>query len=123
MVKIGVTEKHDPIGRLSTLRSACPLPLRCLLLNPATKYIEQRLHEVFAEHRIHGEWFSLAEEIQSVITTANERLIARGNKMQRVRPGLQARILRCHEIRESLDRKAKDWVSKYGDLIPTHHTP
>jgi hypothetical protein len=52
-IKIG--ESVDPQARMADLRTANSGTLR--LLGSTDRYLEEHLHEKFAEDRLHGEWF------------------------------------------------------------------
>jgi hypothetical protein len=61
--KIGYTTK-DPERRLHKLQFMSPVSLElfaCKFVD-LVKYEEIRLHEMFATHRIQGEWFQLNDE-------------------------------------------------------------
>ncbi len=68
-VKIGKSD--DVEVRLSTLRLSSPVHLELCGVVPAlpgvSLEIEKRLHERFAAHRTHGEWFTDCAEIQAYI--------------------------------------------------------
>lgn len=65
-VKIGVA--GDPRARLRTLRTMSPVPLRIALVLPGLGAAgEAELHQRFAAHRSHGEWFRPAAEITDFI--------------------------------------------------------
>lgn len=63
-VKIGIT--YDVAGRLKNLQSSCPIPLELArVIENASLETEKELHERFAAHRLHGEWFS--EEVLKLL--------------------------------------------------------
>ena len=64
-IKIGFSV--DPIGRLSAIRSHSPIPVSILALASGGEARESVYHLQFAEHRLHGEWFSRAPEILAEI--------------------------------------------------------
>jgi hypothetical protein len=64
-VKIG--HSVDPYGRFPEIQMGCPLPLKLEALMRGAREEEKAAHWRFSEHRIHGEWFRLAEEIELVI--------------------------------------------------------
>jgi Meiotically up-regulated gene 113 len=64
-VKIGVTYRLQQ--RLNGLRNSCPTPLTLLAYTPGDVWIEQAYHWRFAAARLHGEWFTRTDEINSVI--------------------------------------------------------
>ena len=54
-VKIGFSNAPD--SRLLELQTGSPVALRVLALIPGTRGKEVEIHERFAVHRSHGEWF------------------------------------------------------------------
>lgn len=65
-IKIGVAK--NPRARLRTLQAMSPVRLRLVLVLPGIGAKgEAELHERFAEHRSHGEWFCPASEILAYI--------------------------------------------------------
>lgn len=69
-IKIGRSE--DPFRRLGGLGTANPRPLRLLFLIQCLSTahavsLEQKLHKVYAEYKIHGEWFKRSQELQVFI--------------------------------------------------------
>jgi transcriptional regulator with XRE-family HTH domain len=55
-IKIG--KANDVAFRIQALQTAAPGPLRLLAVAAGGLAEEQRLHERFSKHRLHGEWFS-----------------------------------------------------------------
>ncbi len=67
IVKIGTTA-YCPIKRMNELASNVPMPLHILAVIPFASYDrEKRLHYQFASKRLHGEWFTLDDELESFI--------------------------------------------------------
>lgn len=69
-IKIGMTSALG--ARLASLQAASPLTLVVLAIIPSapsgqTGYREIDLHELFAGHRLHGEWFVPAPELLDFI--------------------------------------------------------
>lgn len=63
VVKIGISIKvHE---RLRALQACCPVKLEVVGLMAGDR--ETELHERFANHRLHGEWFSFVEEIRKFV--------------------------------------------------------
>jgi hypothetical protein len=60
--KIGFT-KGDPLKRLRNLQTGAAGELRLLAAQPGNPAIEKALHERFAAHSVHGEWFEMSEEL------------------------------------------------------------
>ena|SRR2546425_11871577 len=61
--KIG--RSNNPKMRLNTLQTACPFALeliRFAVPNCGAKQVESRLHHLFSDNRIRGEWFSLNQD-------------------------------------------------------------
>ena len=54
-VKIGFS--IDPFTRATELRTAISEPIICLAAIRATQKCERRVHELFSEYRLEGEWF------------------------------------------------------------------
>lgn len=70
--KVGIAD--DPRGRLMGMQTGCPLELKLVLALETRDalVIEQRVHRLFADHRIRGEWFAVSpvEAIQAVAVAA-----------------------------------------------------
>lgn len=64
-VKIGVA--NDPKKRLADLQRTSPIQLRIVAARPGDIFQERELHERFAEHRLHGEWFEPCDELVALI--------------------------------------------------------
>lgn len=54
-IKIGTSCK--PTSRLSAMKTDCPYPIKVLLLIELPWQYETALHRIYAEYRLHGEWF------------------------------------------------------------------
>ena len=63
-VKIGFTHGR-PIDRLAQLQTGSPTPLALMAVEGGDRDKERRLHEEFRNHRVHGEWFALSDELVS----------------------------------------------------------
>jgi hypothetical protein len=61
-LKIGFTS-GDVHARLRALQTGSPTNLSLVACHPGSMDDEKKLHERFDEHRIHGEWFSMSEEL------------------------------------------------------------
>lgn len=57
LVKIGKSKALR--GRIQQLKARTPCELRVLKVLPGRTAEEAHLHKLFAEHRVHGEWFRL----------------------------------------------------------------
>jgi len=66
-VKIGTSV--DATRRLKTLATSSPVPLRLAAVTGGDEQHEARLHERFSDARLHGEWFTLTDEIKREIAT------------------------------------------------------
>lgn len=66
VVKIGFT-KSRPEKRLSALQTGCPLPLKLWAYCEGTYELERAFHETFAELRLHGEWFMVADKLRGLL--------------------------------------------------------
>jgi hypothetical protein len=65
LVKIGQTTQLA--HRMRDLQHTSPVPLALLVAVRAHEIVEYVLHEYFAEHRRHGEWFRSAPEITDLV--------------------------------------------------------
>lgn len=66
-VKIGLSK--NPEYRLFDLQAGSPLPLHIVLIVPnCGKAIEESLHQHFAKHWSHREWFRFDPEIAALIS-------------------------------------------------------
>jgi hypothetical protein len=77
MVKIGFTTHLE--RRLTQIRIHCPAPIVLLGILPGTQQNEQALHQRFALHRSHGEWFQLCEDITTYLSEAQEIFMLAGD--------------------------------------------
>jgi hypothetical protein len=62
-VKIGYSAA--PHKRFSKVQSDSPVPLKLERVCAGCESAEARLHMLFSEHRLGGEWFTLAPEIEA----------------------------------------------------------
>ncbi|RKD69002.1 GIY-YIG nuclease family protein [Rhizobium sp. WW_1] len=79
LIKIGSTENVD--RRISALRRGSPVPVSLIGVIDGGAKKELELHERFAEHRVHGEWFSniIRPEIDLLCATV-EKFATDGTK-------------------------------------------
>ena len=74
-IKIGIT--LNPKNRLRALQTHCPLKLKTLKLIDGDYILEKKIHKLFKDFRIRGEWFlpcrKLINLIHSKITTAYKK--------------------------------------------------
>lgn len=64
-IKIGYSK--DPDGRIKSLQTGSPFPLKLLLAVPANQEKEAELHQQFADLRLDGEWFHAAKRLRDHI--------------------------------------------------------
>ena len=64
-VKIGFSV--NPESRIDELKTGCPFELKLLTTVPGGKKMEKELHQIFAAHRQHGEWFTFHQDIKDYI--------------------------------------------------------
>lgn len=69
-IKIGVS--INPVSRLRALQTGYPFKLDILALVAGGGRYEGDYHAMFAEHRLHGEWFARVPEIEAEIAKLNE---------------------------------------------------
>lgn len=62
-VKIGFSD--NPGLRFVKMQADSPCPLVLERICPGDREVEASLHTLFAEHRLHGEWFNLARVVES----------------------------------------------------------
>ncbi len=66
-IKIGFTDGEDALGRIDTLQTGSPVPIRLLGTIPGSMEDEKNLHRRFAGARVHGEWFQPIAELLGLI--------------------------------------------------------
>jgi hypothetical protein len=64
-VKIGFTTNVNK--RLPTIQVSSPVRLKVLAILPGSRVNEGGLHVRFARQRLHGEWFSMTDEMLALI--------------------------------------------------------
>lgn len=88
-IKIGFAS--DPLARLSGLQISNPYPLKLLGVARAARADEHTLHEIFAEHRVQGEWFLPHEDITGLVSKLSTdvkncpKIVALPNKYEYLR--------------------------------------
>ncbi len=66
-VKIGTTSQR--VGsRLNQIQTGHPEPLQLLGWLPGGRGVESRIHAIFADERLRGEWFAATPRLTSFIT-------------------------------------------------------
>lgn len=68
-VKIGFTSS-DPHERMRTLQTGSPTKLIMVACHRGDESLERDLHEQYAEHRLHGEWFNMCEDLFEHVSMA-----------------------------------------------------
>ena len=71
-VKFGIAD--DVRGRLSNMQTGCPFPLKLLASWPCkdAKNTERRLHKLFRQFHLRGEWFKVPEDLLAVVITLKD---------------------------------------------------
>ena len=69
LIKIGFS--GDPKRRLKGLKTMCPIGLELLAVFEGSTGEEEKLHERFKKHRVHGEWFKPRKIILKYINEIN----------------------------------------------------
>lgn len=69
-VKIGVST--DICGRIASLQTACPYPLKLEALLLGGGHMERSYHQQFASARMQGEWFHRTDEVRREIARLSE---------------------------------------------------
>lgn len=70
-IKIGRTA--DLLGRLDTLRTACPVPLEVVLAVPGGRLIEGAFQRAFTEYHCRGEWYFAGPRLRECIKDYRRR--------------------------------------------------
>lgn len=65
-VKIGWTAQPSKL-RLRELQTGCPVKLAVCCHFPGQQDLERLMHEHFAQHRLHGEWFLVEGDLRELI--------------------------------------------------------
>ena len=103
-VKIGRTK--NPKKRKRELLSGCPLDLTIVFLVETPTLNEPILHERFAKHRLHHEWFALSHEIKDFIFSMSNRGWIDGQRIKLKRPEKYpepVRIIKTSRVVDMLD--------------------
>ena len=75
VVKIGWTAAPTR-RRLADLQTGSPVELRALVGIKGPRVVERTLHRAFATSRLHGEWFSLDDDVAAFIVACVRRAAA-----------------------------------------------
>lgn len=73
-VKIGHTSR-EPVKRAREIQAQCPCELSLLRVAEGDEYAEARLHALFADHWVRGEWFrysAIAGQVATIEPAALE---------------------------------------------------
>lgn len=65
VAKIGFSK--NPEKRAELVRTYCPGPTALEAVVPAVTSNETDIHRALKEHRVHGEWFKICDEIEALI--------------------------------------------------------
>lgn len=115
-VKIGFS--HNPNTRLDGIQTGCPVELTIFYTHPGAQRVERKLHELFKDSHLRGEWFRLSGSVQEyidsgkplVLYTRMDTLLANTTLKDRI-ISLHEQGLPIHEIASTLDI-SKSSVSK-----------
>jgi hypothetical protein len=64
-IKIGFAQDVD--RRLAAIQTGSPVPLRVIAFFAARRTDGTALHQMFREHRLHGEWFIPVPELVAIV--------------------------------------------------------
>lgn len=64
-IKIGWA--RDFRKRLDQIQNGCPADLAVLLVMPSERAFEREMHDMFAAHRVRGEWFLPVQELKTFV--------------------------------------------------------
>jgi hypothetical protein len=84
-VKIGFTS-NSPASRLRELQTGSPFELCIIATECGSLAREQELHRRFAEHRLHGEWFEMCDEIRLHVRDVNRVHFAEAELARTIAP-------------------------------------
>jgi hypothetical protein len=65
-IKIGCS--HRPKDRLIVFMAWSPIPLEIIAHFPGTLQIEKKIHDCFADHHLHSEWFRASPKLIKAIS-------------------------------------------------------
>lgn len=65
VAKIGFSK--NPAARAELIKTYCPGPTSLEAIVPAVTTNETDIHRALKDHRVHGEWFKLCDEIEALI--------------------------------------------------------
>jgi hypothetical protein len=100
-VKIGFTG-NSPQTRLRELQTGSPQELCIIAVEPGSIDYERRLHARFSEHRLHGEWFAVGDEIKQHIREANRKSYEQAEQRQ-IYPPKWVRVFHALETGGSVE--------------------
>jgi hypothetical protein len=106
-VKIGCA--NDPWDRFDKIKTASPATLKLEAVFNGSFEKEREYHAAFAAHRIQGEWFEIAPEIEAVIQSAS--VLARQPK-DRAERRAAVRLLKGENARLSEEERIEQLVEE-----------
>ena len=96
-IKIGMSSKDTPEDRVKAMETGSPYGIEILgfIITNTAEDLESTLHKKYSKHRLHGEWFDIAEEeVKSVL---REHSVSNANSLQ---------MLRAFLVKEKLTPKS-----------------
>ena len=120
-IKIGCA-KH-PEGRLSALHSTSPYPLEFIARVPGGFFEETCLHQMFADERVHSEWFTPSHRLVSYIAKVAACGRLHGLPIIKANGGDKWIKHRLRDVRRRLGLSVRDYADGYGaspSLIHEH---
>jgi hypothetical protein len=128
VIKIGIAGENVD-ARLGGLQTGCPFPVHLILTFPGGKIVEEKIHEVFHNTRLMGEWFVLDETMKEFIRQARSKLnrvfAMATNPKKRERLGRHIAYIdqRCQRERFleeiHLSSKAHDYANELETVLET----
>jgi hypothetical protein len=118
MVKIG--SSRDFKTRMWKLQPACPVELRMIASTPDD--IEKRLHVELDAHRLHGEWFSMNDDVMAAIgksmAPADLSVMAEfsASRSGRAKAG-RHRCKRCGDLGHHAKTCSRGWAKRKMDAF------
>jgi hypothetical protein len=109
-VKIGFT--GDIRRRFSTIKMHSPVELEIFLFINGTQKYEKSLHEKFAKHKKHGEWFDLCPEIIAFIEQHKKVDISNLGTITDDIPTILGKAFICQYCKEQVDGSTCDVCGK-----------
>jgi hypothetical protein len=107
-IKIGTS--YDVSGRMKSLQTANPFPLKVEAILEGSFQTENGLHELFKHLRYNGEWFRLTDELKWFIRAIQENpkegnIYTLYRKSQQMRLNCKAKRLgKKHKLSKRIER-------------------